>query len=116
MVDKFPEGIRSNIMSRIRSKNTTPEKTIKMELRLHGFIYQPKVFGRPDFIDKDSKTVIFIDGCFWHKCPKHFKYPKSNKEYWNPKIERNILRDKEINISYKNAGWKVIRIWGHEIK
>ena len=102
-------------MSRIRGKNTKPELICKK--RLKGFKYQPKnLFGDPDFINYKKKTVVFIDGCFWHKCPKHFIKPKSNKIYWLSKIERNVLRDKEVTFAYRKSGWKVKRIWGHELK
>ena len=71
---------------------------------------------KPDIAMVSRKTCIFIDGCFWHKCPKHFIEPKSNKEYWNKKINRNILRDAEINWAYKNSDWRIIRIWEHKLK
>ena len=101
-------------MSRIKSKNTKPELILKKMLK--SFKYHPKAFGNPDFIHYKKKVVLFVDGCFWHKCPIHFVKPKSNKSYWLPKIERNIQRDKEINLAYKFAGWKVKRIWEHELK
>ena len=101
-------------MSRIKSKNTKPELILKNKLK--GYIYQPKIFGRPDFINYKEKIVVFCDGCFFHKCPKHFIKPKSNKKYWLPKIERNVLRDKEINMAYKNSGFKISRIWEHSLK
>jgi len=87
-------------MSRINSKHTHPEIILKKELKLHSFIYQPKnIFGNPDFINKKSKIIVFIDGCFWHKCPRCYKEPKSNREYWLPKLEKNAIRDKEIDIA-----------------
>ena len=101
-------------MSRIRSRNTNPELILKKKLK--GFIYHPKTFGNPDFINYKKKEVVFIDGCFWHKCPKHFIAPKSNKIYWLPKLKKNVLRDSEINLAYKNSKWKVVRIWEHELK
>ena len=113
-MDNLTKKQRSFCMSRIRSRNTKPELLLKKKLK--GDIYQPKAFGRPDFINYKRKEVIFIDGCFWHKCPNHFVKPKSNKKYWLPKIERNIQRDKEINLVYKIAGWKVKRIWEHNLK
>lgn len=117
MADKFSKNVRSNIMSKINSKDTNPEITLKKELKIHGFIYHPKnTFGRPDFINKNSKTIIFIDGCFWHKCPRHYKEPKSNRKYWIPKIERNAVRDREVDITYRKSGWMVIRIWEHELE
>lgn len=114
MGDKLTKKQRSYCMSKIRASDTSPENIVK--LNLDDFEYQPKVFGKPDFINCREKIVLFIDGCFWHKCPIHFKEPKSNKEYWPPKLERNAIRDKEVNIAYKNAGWKVIRFWEHEFK
>ncbi len=60
-----------------------------------GFIYQPKAFRNPDFINYKKKIVVFIDGCFWHKCPKHYIQPKPNKFCWLPKLNRNQTRDKE---------------------
>ena len=76
----------------------------------------PKIAGSPDIILTDKKTAVFLHGCFWHKCPKHYKEPKSNKKYWLPKIEKNVLRDKMNMKLLKNNGWKVVRIWEHEIK
>ncbi len=114
MADNLTKRQRSYCMSRIKSRNTKPELILKKKIR--GFVYQPKAFGNPDFINYKNKVVIFIDGCFWHKCPIHFVNPKSNKKYWLPKIERNILRDKEVDFAYKNSGWKVERIWEHKIK
>lgn len=72
--------------------------------------------GKPDIAIKKYKIVIFLDSCFWHKCPKHFKQPKSNLEYWIPKIENNVKRDLKINEYYKQNKWKILRIWEHEYK
>lgn len=114
MPDNLTKAQRSYCMSRIRSKNTKPELTHKA--KTNGLVYQPDVFGKPDFIDYKNKAVIFIDGCFWHKCPKHYIEPKSNKKYWLPKLERNEIRAKEVNLAYGKAGWKVVRIWEHELR
>ena len=114
MADNLTKEQRSLCMSKIRSKNTKPELRHKAK-NLH-LEYQPKIFGNPDFIDWKKKVTIFIDGCFWHKCPKHFIAPKSNKEYWLPKLKKNVLRDKEITLAYKNSGWRVVRIWEHDLK
>ena len=115
MGDNLTKEQRSYCMSRIRSSHTKPETIFRG--RFTSFEYQPKdILGNPDFIDWKKKSVIFIDGCFWHMCPLHYKEPKSNKDYWIPKLEKNTIRDTEINIAYKLAGWKVIRVWGHELK
>ena len=116
MPDNLTKNQRSYCMSKIKSEHTFPEIILKKELKLHKFIYHAKnTFGNPDFINKKSEIVIFIDGCFWHKCPIHYKEPKSNKKYWLPKLERNTVRDNEIDIVYKKAGWKVVRIWEHKL-
>mgnify|MGYP001569974742 CR=1 FL=1 len=101
-------------MAQIKRSHTKPE--LKFRQKFKGFIYQPKAFGNPDFINYGKKEVIFIDGCFWHKCPIHYKQPKSNKKYWLPKLAKNAIRDKEITMDYNNAGWKVLRIWEHDLR
>lgn len=110
LIDK---NIRSKIMSSIKCCNTKPELLLKKLLK--DYEYQSKTFGRPDFINYKKRTVIFVDGCFWHQCPIHSKKPKQNKAYWIPKIKRNVTRAKEVEIAYKNSGWNVVRIWEHEI-
>ena len=117
MPDSLTKEQRSYCMSRITSRETIPELILKKEMKSQGFTYQPKnALGNPDFIHKGKRIVVFIDGCFWHKCHVHFIEPKSNKSYWLPKLERNCIRDAEVNIAYKNAGWKVLRLWEHELK
>lgn len=102
-------------MSRIRSSGTKVELKHKVE-NLH-LEYQPKgLFGNPDFINWKKKIVVFIDGCFWHKCPEHFIEPKSNRKYWLPKLEKNVIRGQETDIAYENVGWGVVRIWEHDLK
>jgi len=64
---------------------------------------------------KKHKTVIFIDSCFWHGCKRHCRLPSARKKYWTAKIERNKERDKEVNRHYRKIGWKVVRVWEHEI-
>jgi len=113
MADSIDKKTRSRIMSSIRSFNTSPELILKKSLR--GYEYQPKIFGRPDFINYKERKVIFVDGCFWHQCPVHSKKPKQNRNYWLPKLIRNVTRAKEVNIAYRNSGWTVIRIWAHDL-
>jgi len=117
MVDLFSKNERSKIMSKIRSESGLDQKLFQI-LRKSKINHQmyPKLIGRPDAFLIDHGVVIFVDGCFWHKCPKCFKMPESNKEYWLPKIERNISRSKEVNRELKKKGYKVIRIWEHQIK
>lgn len=117
MVDVLTKKQRSYNMSRIRASETKIELKLKPLLKSLGFVYHPKnIIGNPDFINKKKKIAVFVDGCFWHKCPKHFKLPSSNKSFWKNKINRNAERDKEITKKLKKDDWKVIRIWGHNLK
>lgn len=115
MVDKFDKRVRSKIMSCIRSSNTKPELMMKSALQGTYLRYQPNVEGNPDFASKRKKIAIFIDGCFWHKCPKCFRPPKSNKKYWRTKIENNVKKDRKTTIMLLEKGWTVLRLWEHEI-
>lgn len=104
-------------MSKIRGSNTKPEMKIKAFMKALGFRYQPKgIYGRPDFANKKEMIVVFVDGCFWHKCPEHYSKPKSNLGYWGPKIKRNVERDFEVNARLRQDGWKIIRVWEHSIQ
>ena len=105
-------------MSKVKSKDSKIEVEFRKGLWKEGFRYSKnstKYFGKPDLVLKKYKTVIFIDSCFWHGCKKHCRIPSTKKGYWVPKIERNKLRDKEVNKHYRKINWKVIRIWEHEI-
>lgn len=115
MPDAFSKKKRSQIMSKIKSRETKLELNFKELLTGLRFRYQPKVIGKPDFASKKLKIAIFVDSCFWHKCPRHFRKPNSNKSYWKPKINRNFERAKEVNKILKKEGWKIIRFWEHEV-
>lgn len=118
MVDTFTKEQRSQIMAKIKSKDTKPEIFFRKLLYSKGIRYRTHypIDGKPDVVIVSQKIAIFVDGCFWHKCPKCCRLPNSNKDYWIEKIEKNVKRDKKINETLKSKGWKVIRIWEHEIK
>lgn len=106
-------------MSRIRSANTSIELLFRRyvwQKGLRGYRIKNKITGKPDLYFPVAKIAVFIDGCFWHKCPEHYVEPKSNLSYWLPKIERNIIRDREINRMLQISEIRVIRIWEHEIR
>lgn len=107
-------------MSRIRSTNSKPEEIVRKYLFAQGFRYRKnvkKLPGCPDIVLPKYKTVIFVNGCFWHKhdCPR-FVWPSSNQEYWIPKIQRNTKRDSQNAALLKDQGWNVITIWECELK
>lgn len=117
-MDTVSKKKRSEIMSRIKSKNTKLETDFRKELWRRGIRYRKspkKYFGRPDIVVKKNKTVIFVDSCFWHGCKPHCRIPQANKKYWVAKIKRNVERDRKVTKHYQKIGWKVVRVWEHEI-
>lgn len=109
-MDTVSKQKRSEIMSGIRSESgieMLPCRFRGLYLRKH----PGGVFGRPDFGNKARRVAVFIDGCFWHGCPRHYKQPKSNIAFWSSKIARNRKRDRAVNKNLKKSGWEVHRIW-----
>jgi DNA mismatch endonuclease, patch repair protein len=112
---------RSFNMSRIKCKNTKPEKLLKKSLWHAGVRYKSnkrKLLGKPDISLINYKLVIFVDGAFWHGYDWENRKSaiKSNRDFWIPKIERNRQRDREINHYYLSKGWTVLRFWDFEVK
>jgi DNA mismatch endonuclease, patch repair protein len=119
MADVLTPEQRKHNMSRIRAKNTGPEAKIRKLLsakRIRGYRLHYNLPGKPDIVFTKKKIAIFIDGCFWHKCPVDYQDPETRKEFWMKKIQSNVDRDKKVNEQLKNDGWTVIRIWEHEIR
>lgn len=119
MADIVSKKKRSEIMSRIKSKDSKIEILFRKELWKLGFRYRKnsaKYFGKPDIVLAKYKTVIFIDSCFWHGCKKHCRIPAVRKKYWTKKILRNKVRDAEVLKYYKKENWKIFRIWEHDLK
>lgn len=120
MADTKTPAERSENMSRIRSTNTKPEEIVRKYLFSHGFRYRKndkRYPGKPDIVLPKYRTIIFVNGCFWHMhgCSRS-RLPRSNQEYWKPKIERNIQRDAENQRKLETDGWKVIVVWECELK
>jgi len=116
-MDTVSKKQRSYIMSQIRGTKTKPELIVKENVDGRKLRYQPKgIPERPDFANKTKKVAVFIDGCFWHKCPRCYKPPKSNKKYWKAKVERNTKRDKAVTRKMRKDGWIVLRFWEHQVK
>ena len=119
MTDVLTPEQRAYNMSRIRGKNTVPEIKLRKMLfaaGIRGYRIHYNLPGKPDIVFVRKKIVVFIDGCFWHKCPADFQAPETRKDFWMKKIQSNIDRDKKINKQLKHEGWTIIRIWEHEIK
>lgn len=111
MTDIFSKKKRSEIMSKIGSKDSRIEIEFRKALWKEGFRYRKnsiKYFGKPDLVLSKYKTVIFIDSCFWHGCGKHSLTPQTRKKFWEQKISRNKARDKEVNRYYKKSSMNSI--------
>jgi len=120
-MDNHSKEIRSYNMSRIRSKNTKPEELVRKALFAAGFRYRKndkRYPGNPDVILPKYKTMVFINGCFWHghEGCRYFVWPKSNTDYWKQKINGNIKRDKNTYSILQDQGWRVIIVWECELK
>ncbi len=119
-MDNLTKEQRHKNMSHIRSKNTKPEEKVRKELFARGFRYRKNVRllpGCPDIVLPKYRTVIFVNGCFWHKhdCGR-FAWPSSNLDYWIPKINHNIERDRRNITELKKMGWRVLIVWECTLK
>jgi len=104
-------------MRRVKCKNSLAELTLRSALHAAGlrFRLHRRVEGvTVDIVFPRPRVAVFVDGCFWHGCPKHATFPKSNKRYWLPKLAENKTRDKRQSGLLRRAGWTVIRIWEHD--
>ena len=119
MPDTFPKRKRSAIMRAVHgSANKSTESRLISIFRAHkitGWRRGYPLFGAPDFVFPKERVVIFVDGCFWHGCPKHYRRPKSRQKYWDAKIQRNQQRDRKVTQTLRTKGWKVVRIWEHAL-
>ncbi len=120
MVDNLKPADRQKTMRAVKGKGTKPERQLFSMLagmQIRGWKKNVEdIVGKPDVVFVDKQIAIFVDGCFWHGCPHcQRKLPETNREYWIRKIDRNIRRGKTNNQELIDDGWKIIRIWEHEI-
>ena len=111
---------RSEIMRAVKSRNVrSTEKALRAAMVGEGIcgwrMYRQNLPGVPDFVFAKQKLAIFVDGCFWHGCPKCYRRPHSNTSYWDAKVLGNIARDLSVNKACRIAGWRVLRIWEHQL-
>ncbi|MEM9158605.1 MAG: very short patch repair endonuclease [Verrucomicrobiota bacterium] len=119
MVDKISPLHRSWLMGKVRSKNTKPELIARSLLQQLGYRFtvngpkNKKLPGKPDIVLPRYRTVVFVHGCFWHRCRKckRATTPKTNLDYWLPKFERNVQRDRQNAQDLERLGWQVITLW-----
>jgi DNA mismatch endonuclease, patch repair protein len=119
MADIWTKKKRSAVMSLVRSQGNKDTELVLVRLfrqnKITGWRRHIPLLGKPDFIFKNHRLAIFVDGCFWHGCPKHGRQPKSNRTFWRQKLSRNKRRDQIVNQALKRASWRVLRIWEHEL-
>jgi DNA mismatch endonuclease (patch repair protein) len=119
MSDVFTKRKRSEVMSRIRGRgNKETELALAGLFRKHqitGWRRDWPVFGRPDFVFPNARVAVFVDGCFWHACPKHSNMPANNRAFWRKKLTANKARDLVVIKTLRQAGWRVIRVWEHQL-
>lgn len=120
MADNHTEEVRSRNMSHIRSTNSKPEEKVRKYLFSKGFRYRKndrRYPGKPDIVLPKYKTVVFVNGCFWHQhdCSR-FVWPSTNEDYWIPKIQRNVERDRKNKEMLTNMGWNVLVVWECQLK
>jgi DNA mismatch endonuclease (patch repair protein) len=120
MTDVFTRKRRSEVMARIRGRgNKATELALAKLLRAHhisGWRRHTVVFGKPDFVFRRERLAVFVDGCFWHGCPRCYRRPGTNQNFWDKKFMRNRTRDRLVNRTLQAFGWRVLRIWEHEFK
>lgn len=109
---------RSRLMARIGDRNTRPESKAGALLLEMGFaVYpHPRIYGRPDFLLPQVNTVVFVNGCFWHGCERHFRMPKTNVPFWRLKIFKNVRRQGRVTKALEGLGYNVFVVWEHSIK
>jgi DNA mismatch endonuclease (patch repair protein) len=120
MADVFTRAKRSQVMAAIRSSgNRTTELALASAFRrlgVKGWRRHANLPGKPDFVFREARLAVFVDGCFWHGCPKHGHQPLSNQSYWLKKLKKNKKRDRNTDDDLQKIGWKVLRFWEHEAK
>ena len=107
-------------MAAVRSRGNKATELILVRLfreaGITGWRRHARILGRPDFVFAKERVAVFVDGCFWHGCKKHCRMPASNQKYWDAKIARNVKRDLETRRELRKRGWRVVRVWEHQLK
>lgn len=119
-MDNLDKRQRSEAMAKVRARgNASTELRVAGLFRTHkikGWRRHLPLAGRPDFTFPKTKLAIFVDGCFWHGCPRCYSAPGTSKAFWKAKLAKNKMRDLAVNRQLRKAGWKVIRIWECKLK
>lgn len=104
-------------LRRMPRTSTKPELALRRELHRRGLRYRvndPRLPGRPDLAFSRARVAVFVDGCFWHRCPDHGTLPRNNRDWWLAKLDRNVARDRAKDAALVDLGWTVLHVWEHE--
>lgn len=117
-MDTVSKETRSETMRRIHATDTTLEGMVRSGLFRRRLRYRlsSTLPGKPDIVFPGARVAVFVDSCFWHGCPVHCRFPATNREYWDAKIQRNRRRDEAVTTRITAEGWRVLRIWEHSIR
>lgn len=119
MADIWNKQKRSEVMSLIRSHDNKATELRLMAIfrkaSIKGWRRRQMLIGKPDFVFREQRVAVFVDGCFWHGCPKHATKPKQNAKFWREKIARNQARDRLVIHTLRARGWRTLRVWEHEL-
>jgi DNA mismatch endonuclease (patch repair protein) len=120
-MDNVSAQVRSRTMAAVKSTgNRSTERVLRARLVRSGVrgwrMHAKDVAGCPDFVFDDARVAVFVDGCFWHGCPRCGRPPSSNQEYWTKKVARNQARDRRNARALRRDGWTVLRVWEHALK
>jgi len=120
----YPHPTSDAVSKRMRANprcDTKPETALRSALHRLGLRFRKDLplrladrIVRPDVVFTRARLAVFVDGCFWHRCPEHGNVPRANGAYWGPKLERNVARDRAVDDALAAAGWRVVRAWEHE--
>ncbi len=120
----YPHPTSAAVSKRMRAnprRDTRPETALRAELHRLGLRFRKDLplrladrVVRPDVVFTRARLAVFLDGCFWHRCPEHGNVPRANGAYWGPKLDRNVARDRAVDDALAAAGWRVLRVWEHE--
>jgi len=120
MADVFTKAKRSQVMARIRSRGNIRTELAMVAMlranRIWGWRRHVRITGRPDFVFREPRVALFVDGCFWHSCTRCHLKPADNREFWRKKLGANRKRDRNVNRALRAKGWTVLRIWEHEMR
>lgn len=120
MSDVFTKAKRSEVMSRIRGKGNRDTELALARLlrteRITGWRRHYPILGKPDFAFPKAHVAVFVDGCFWHQCPRCSNLPANNRAFWERKLSANVNRDRLVTRGLRSQGWTVVRIWEHSLR